>query len=30
LVVLILQVLTSHIRTEFGEADLDDLTELRD
>jgi len=30
LVVLILQVLTSHIRTEFGEADLDDLTELHD
>jgi hydrogenase-4 component E len=30
LVVLILHVLTSHIRTEFGEADLDDLTELRD
>jgi len=30
LVVLILQVLTSHIRTEFGEADLDDLSELRD
>jgi hydrogenase-4 component E len=30
LVVLILRVLTSHIRTEFGEADLDDLTELRD
>lgn len=30
LVVLILQVLTSHIRTEFGEPDLDDLTELRD
>ncbi len=30
LVVLILQVLTSHIRTEFGEADLDDLKELRD
>jgi hydrogenase-4 component E len=30
LVVLILQVLTSHIRTEFGEADLDDLAELRD
>ena len=30
LVVLILQVLTSHIRTEFGVADLDDLTELRD
>lgn len=30
LVVLILQVLTSRIRTEFGEADLDDLTELRD
>lgn len=30
LVVLILQVLTSRIRTEFGEADLDDLTELKD
>ena len=30
LVVLILQVLTSHIRTEFGVADLDDLSELRD
>jgi hydrogenase-4 component E len=30
LVVLILQVLTSHIRTEFGAADLDDLSELRD
>lgn len=30
LVVLILQVLTSHIRTEFGAADLDDLTELHD
>ncbi|ABL83964.1 MULTISPECIES: hypothetical protein [unclassified Nocardioides] len=30
LVVLILQVLTSHIRTEFGDADLDDLSELRD
>lgn len=30
LVVLILQVLTSRIRAEFGEADLDDLTELRD
>ena len=30
LVVLILQVLTSRIRTEFGEADLDDLSELRD
>jgi hydrogenase-4 component E len=30
LVVLILRVLTSHIRSEFGEADLDDLTELRD
>ena len=30
LVVLILQVLTSRIRTELGEADLDDLSELRD
>lgn len=30
LVVLILQVLTSRIRAEFGGADLDDLTELRD
>jgi len=30
LVVLILQVLTGRIRTEFGDADLDDLTELRD
>jgi len=30
LVVLILQVLTARIRTEFGDADLDDLTELRD
>jgi hydrogenase-4 component E len=30
LVVLILQVLTARIRTEFGAADLDDLTELRD
>jgi hydrogenase-4 component E len=30
LVVLILQVLTGRIRAEFGEADLDDLTELRD
>ena len=30
LVVLILQVLTSRIRSEFGAADLDDLTELRD
>lgn len=30
LVVLILQVLTSRIRAEFGDADLDDLTELRD
>jgi len=30
LVVLILQVLTSRIRSEFGDADLDDLTELRD
>lgn len=30
LVVLILQVLTARISTEFGDADLDDLTELRD
>jgi hydrogenase-4 component E len=30
LVVLILQVLTSRIRVEFGGADLDDLKELRD
>ena len=30
LVVLILQVLTARIRAEFGDADLDDLTELRD
>ena len=30
LVVLILHILTSRIRTEFGAADLDDLTELRD
>ncbi len=30
LVVLILQVLTSRIRTEFGGSDLDDLDELRD
>jgi hydrogenase-4 component E len=30
LVVLILQVLTSRIRSEYGDADLDDLTELRD
>jgi hydrogenase-4 component E len=30
LVVLILQVLTGRIRTEYGDADLDDLTELRD
>jgi len=30
LVVLILQVLTGRIRTEFGAADLDDLSELRD
>lgn len=30
LVVLILQVLTSRIRSEFGAVDLDDLTELRD
>jgi hydrogenase-4 component E len=30
LVVLILQVLTSRIRTEFGDADLDDMTELHD
>ena len=30
LVVLILQVLTARIRSEFGDADLDDLTELRD
>jgi hydrogenase-4 component E len=30
LVVLILQVLTSRIRTEYGDADLADLTELRD
>ncbi len=30
LVVLILQVLTSRSRAEFGGADLDDLTELRD
>jgi hydrogenase-4 membrane subunit HyfE len=27
---LILQVLTARIRSEFGDADLDDLTELRD
>jgi hydrogenase-4 component E len=30
LVLLILQVLSARIRSEFGEADLDDLTELRD
>jgi hydrogenase-4 component E len=30
LIVLILQVLTNRIRAEFGDADLDDLTELRD
>lgn len=30
LVVLILRVLTSRIRTEYGGADLDDMTELRD
>lgn len=30
LVVLILRVLTSRIRTEYGDVDLDDLTELRD
>jgi hydrogenase-4 component E len=30
LVVLILQVLTGRIRTEFGDIDLDDLSELRD
>lgn len=30
LVVLILQVLTARIRSEFGDADLDDLSELRD
>jgi len=30
LVVLILQVLTARIRSEFGDADLDDMTELRD
>ena len=30
LVVLILQVLTSRIRLEYGDADLDDMTELRD
>jgi hydrogenase-4 component E len=30
LVVLILRVLTSRISAEFGDADLDDLTELRD
>jgi hydrogenase-4 component E len=30
LVVLILQVLTSRIRSEFGDTDLDDMTELRD
>jgi hydrogenase-4 component E len=30
LVVLILQVLTGRIRSEFGDADLDDLRELRD
>jgi hydrogenase-4 component E len=30
LVVLILRVLTSRITAEFGDADLDDLTELRD
>jgi hydrogenase-4 membrane subunit HyfE len=29
-VVLILQVLTSRIRSEFGDIDLDDLAELRD
>jgi hydrogenase-4 component E len=28
--VLILRVLTSRIRTEYGDADLDDMTELRD
>jgi hydrogenase-4 component E len=30
LVVLVLQVLTGRIRTEFGDTDLDDLRELRD
>jgi len=30
LVVLVLQVLTGHIRAEFGDLDLDDLSELRD
>jgi hydrogenase-4 component E len=30
LVVLVLRVLSSRITTEFGDADLDDLTELRD
>lgn len=30
LVVVILQMLTGHIRTQFGATDLDDLTELRD
>jgi hydrogenase-4 component E len=30
LVLLILQVLTARIRSEFGQADLDDLKELRD
>ena len=30
LVVLILRVLTARINVEFGGADLDDLTELRD
>jgi hydrogenase-4 component E len=30
LVVLVLQVLTSRIRTEYGAADLDDMRELRD
>ena len=30
LVVLILYILTSRIRSEFGAADLDDLRELRD
>ena len=30
LVVLVLQVLTGRIRAEFGDIDLDDLSELRD
>ena len=30
LVVLVLQVLTGRIRAEFGDLDLDDLSELRD